>query len=99
MKHFPEFMKSHKNKNNQAQQNADDLEGYLFEGADGLQIAFGECHSNQKSQKHIHDIDEYMICVSGEYTAYFNGKEIILSNGAIVNLGLKQYMRVAESTF
>lgn len=81
MNHFPVFMKNPKNKIDSTQQNTDDIEGYYFDGKDDSQIAFWECHSEQLSKKHIHDFDEYMICVSGEYTAYLNNEEIILKPG------------------
>jgi len=81
MKHFPDFMKNQKNKVGTSQQNTDDIEGYFYEGADNSQIAFWECYSDRISKKHTHDFDEYMICVSGEYVAYLNDKEIILKPG------------------
>ncbi len=81
MEHFPDFMKNIINKIDPSQQNTKDIEGYLFEGKDNTQIAFWECHSDRISMKHSYDFDEYMICVSGEYIAYLNGKEIILKPG------------------
>ncbi len=81
MKHFPEFMKNPKNKINTSQQNTDDIEGYYYNGTDDSQIAFWECSSDQISKKHTYDFDEYMVCLSGEYTAYLDNKEIILKPG------------------
>ena len=81
MKHFPEFIKNSKNKINDSQQNSEDVEGYYYEGADDSQVVFWECPSDQNSKKHRHDFDEYMVCLSGEYTAYRNNKEIILKPG------------------
>lgn len=81
MKHFPNFMKNPKNRINASQQNTEDIEGYFFEGADDSQIAFWECHGDRVSEKHAHDFDEYMVCVSGEYTAYLDDREIVLKPG------------------
>jgi quercetin dioxygenase-like cupin family protein len=81
MKIFPDFMKNPVNKVNVSQQNTADIEGYYFQGADETQIAFWECHADRISKKHTHPFDEYMVCVSGEFTAYLNEKEIILKPG------------------
>ena len=81
MKSFPNFMKNPKNKIDSSQQNTEDIEGYYFEGNDGSQIAFWECFSDRESKPHTHNFDEYIICVSGEYTAIIEGKELILKSG------------------
>ena len=81
MKHFPEFMKRTINKVDPSQQNTDDIEGYYYKGKDDSQIAFWECHADRISKKHTHDFDEYILCVSGEYTAYVDNKEVILEPG------------------
>lgn len=81
MKHFPDFMKNPNNRIDASQQNTDDVEGYYYEGKDNSQIAFWECHSDRKSKKHTHDFDEYMVCVSGEYTAFIDGRKIVLKAG------------------
>ena len=81
MKIFPDFMKSSKNRVDVSHQNTDDIEGYYFQGKDSTQIAFWECHADRISKKHTHPFDEYMICVSGEYTAYLNAREIVLKPG------------------
>ncbi len=81
MKHFPDFMKHPKNKIGTSQENTNDIEGYVYHGLDDSQLVFWECHSDQTSQKHSHHFDEYMICVSGQYIAYLDDKEIILEPG------------------
>ncbi len=81
MKRFPEFMKNPVNRVPSDQQNTEDIEGYYFEGVDGSQVAFWECHADKTSKPHVHGFDEYMICVSGEYTAFLDGKKIILTPG------------------
>ena len=81
MKDFPEFMKSKKNHIDSRDQNTEDIDGYFYEGADGSQMAFWTCYSDRISKKHIHDFDEYMICVSGQYIAFINDKEYVLNPG------------------
>lgn len=81
MKHFPDFIKSIENKVDTSQQHTKDIEGYYFEGKNDTQIAFWEYHSDQVAKKHSHDFDEYLICVSGEYTVCFDDKEIVLHSG------------------
>ena len=81
MNHFPDFMKNPKNRIDASQQNTADIEGYYFEGADDSQMAFWECKTDRMSQKHAHDFDEYMVCISGEYTAYLDGRKIVLMPG------------------
>lgn len=81
MKSFPDFIKSELNKIDQNQQNTKDIEGYYYTGKDGSQVAFWECYSNRESKKHKHDFDEYIVCVSGEYIAYFNEKKYVLHAG------------------
>ncbi len=100
MKHFPDFMKNPKNKIDTSQQNTDEIEGYFYEGIDDSQIAFWECHSDQISKKHTHDYDEYMVCVNGQYTAYLNDKEIILSPGDELHIpkGTEQWGKCKAGT-
>lgn len=81
MKRFPDFIKNPINKVDSSQQNTADIEGYCFQGTGEIQIAFWECHSDRISIKHTHSFDEYMVCVSGEYTAYLNEQEIVLRPG------------------
>ncbi len=78
---FPDFMKSRVNRIDAAQQNTDDIEGYFYEGADGTQVAFWECHADRTSRKHVHDFEEYMVCVGGEYTAFLGDKQVVLKPG------------------
>jgi quercetin dioxygenase-like cupin family protein len=81
MNDFPEFMKNEKNHISSSQQNTEDIDGYYFEGKDGSQMAFWTCYSDRVSKEHKHEFNEYMVCVSGQYTAIIDGKEIILNPG------------------
>ena len=81
MNGFPEFMKNEKNHISSSQQNTPDIDGYYFEGQDGSQMAFWTYYSDRISKEHKHDFDEYTVCVSGQYSAIIDGKEIILNPG------------------
>ena len=81
MKDFPEFMKNSKNRIKQSSQFMKDIEGYVFDGVDGSQMAFWTVYADRSSKEHVHDYDEYMVCVQGEYTAIMDGKRIVLRPG------------------
>jgi len=81
MEDFPEFMRSRSNRIGSDQENTDDVEGFYFTGNDGSQMAFWTARSDRTSKGHRHDFDEYMICVSGQYTAYLNDREVVLVPG------------------
>lgn len=100
MKHFPTFMKKEINRIDASQQNTNDIEGYYFEGRDSSQMAFWECHADRASERHKHEFDEYILCVSGEYTAYMNENGIILKPGdeLIVPSGTEQWGKCKAGT-
>lgn len=79
MNDFPEFMKSSLNRISSKEQNTKDIEGYFYDGANGGQMAFWTCFSDRISKKHTHEFDEYMVCVSGQYTVIMNDKEYVLN--------------------
>lgn len=81
MKDFPEFMKNPLNKIKQSSQYTRDIEGYVYDGKDGSQIAFWTCNDNRKSDEHIHNFDEYLVCVHGQYKVFLQGKIITLNPG------------------
>lgn len=57
------------------------VEGYVFDGVDGSQMAFWTCTETAHSSSHIHDFDEYMIVVEGCYTLIIDGQRICLRAG------------------
>lgn len=81
MKDFPDFMKVEANHINASQQNTADIDGYYYTANDGSQMAFWTCYADRVSAAHCHDFDEYMVCISGQYTVIMNGKETILNPG------------------
>jgi quercetin dioxygenase-like cupin family protein len=78
---FPEFMKHPANRIASASQHTSDIEGYVFDGAEGSQMAFWTCGSDAVTEEHFHDFDEYFIVVEGSYTLIINGKEIRIDAG------------------
>jgi len=51
------------------------VEGYVFDGADGAQMAFWTCREAAVSAPHAHEFDEYMLVVQGCYTLIFHDGE------------------------
>jgi len=78
---FPEFIKRPLNRVPPTNQNTDDIEGYYYTANDGSQFACWESASDRKSKKHRHPFDEYMICISGQYTVFINNQTIVLNPG------------------
>ncbi|KKG12547.1 cupin domain-containing protein [Methanosarcina mazei] len=100
MKDFPEFMKSKSNHISSKEQNTEDIDGYFYEGADGSQMAFWTCYSDRASRKHTHEFDEWMVCVSGRYTAFLNDEEFVLNPGdeLFIEKGTEQWGKCIAGT-
>jgi len=81
-KDFPEFMKSPANKIASDNQYTPNISGYVFDGADGSQIAFWMNPDGGKSAEHIHDYDEYIVVVQGRYTVIIGSKRHDLRVGS-----------------
>lgn len=81
MKEFPGFMKKEINKIPETQQNTPDIEGYYYTAKDGSQMAFWTHLADRVSKEHMHDYDEYMVCLCGEYIVSIDGKDIVLHAG------------------
>jgi quercetin dioxygenase-like cupin family protein len=78
---FPEFMKHPANRIATTDQATPGVEGYIFDGADGSQMAFWTCETTAASAEHSHDYDEYMLVVEGCYTLFIQGERIPLVAG------------------
>ncbi len=78
---FPAFMKSPANRIAAAGQATPGVEGYVFDGADGSQMAFWTCTQTAASAAHTHEYDEYMVVVQGCYTLIINTDLIPLNAG------------------
>ncbi len=81
MADFPEFMKGPINRIPLTSQSTDGVEGYVYEGADGTQMAFWTCQKTAKSKEHVHEYDEYMVVVEGCCTLLIQGRRIDLKAG------------------
>lgn len=78
---FPPFMKQPANRIASASQHTPGIEGYVFDGADGSQMAFWECSVDAETAEHVHAFDEYGIIVEGCYTLFVDGKEVRVEAG------------------
>ena len=81
MNDFPEFMKHPANRIAVSSQATPGVEGYVFDGAEGSQMAFWTCRETASSSAHAHEYDEYMIVVQGCYTLIIDGERILLKAG------------------
>ncbi len=81
MKDFPEFMKHAANRIATSSQSTAGVEGYVFDGADGSQMAFWTCRETALSEPHVHGFDEYMLVVEGCYTLIIDGRKIPVRAG------------------
>jgi quercetin dioxygenase-like cupin family protein len=64
---FPDFMKHPANRIATSSQAMPGVEGYVFDGVEGSQMAFWTCHQSAVSAEHSHDYDEYFVVVQGCY--------------------------------
>jgi hypothetical protein len=78
---FPEFMKHPANRIVRSNQATPGVEGYVFDGVNGSQMAFWTCGENATSAEHVHDFDEYMVVVQDCYTLVIHGKRIAVKAG------------------
>jgi mannose-6-phosphate isomerase-like protein (cupin superfamily) len=78
---FPEVMKHPANRIARSDQATPGVEGYVFDGANGSQMAFWTCNETAISVEHVHDYDEYMVVVQGCYTLVIHGERIAVKAG------------------
>jgi mannose-6-phosphate isomerase-like protein (cupin superfamily) len=81
MDSFPKFMKQSANMIAKSEQATPGVEGYVFDGADGSQMAFWTCTESAASAEHVHEYDEYMIVVQGSYTLIIGAERILIRAG------------------
>lgn len=81
MSEFPAFMKNPANQIAKSSQATPGVEGYVFDGAEGSQMAFWTCQETAASATHVHDFDEYMLVVEGCYTLIINGERVPVTAG------------------
>lgn len=81
MKDFPDFMKNPANKVDSDSQYTPGIEGYVFDGADGSQMAFWTYKQTAKSKEHSHEYEEYIAVIQGQYTIIIEKDRISLNPG------------------
>ena len=81
MNDFPSFMKNPINMVDPSTQFTPGIEGYVFDGLDGGQMAFWTYKENAISQEHEHTFEEYIVVVQGQYNLIIQGNVISLKAG------------------
>ena len=81
MSEFPEFINYSANRIARSNQATPSVDGYVFDGIEGSQMAFWTCTQTAQSASHVHDYDEYMIVAEGCYTLIIAGQRIPLRRG------------------
>ena len=81
MNEFPKFMKHSANKIMTSHQTTPGVEGYVFDGVEGSQMAFWTCQENASSGRPAHKFDEYMLVVQGCYMLIIDGRRIPIAAG------------------
>lgn len=81
MNDFPQFMRSSANRIATTSQGTPGVEGFVFDGADGSQMAFWTCHQTAASGVNVHEYDEYMLVVQGCCTLIIGDQRIPLQAG------------------
>jgi quercetin dioxygenase-like cupin family protein len=97
---FPAFVRSPQNRIARSSQYTDDIEGYVFDGADGSQVALWTCKADRASKEHVHEFDEYVFVLEGRCTAIVEGRRVDLHAGQELHIpkGLRQSMEVIAGT-
>lgn len=81
MNDFPAFMKNPANMVDPSSQFTPGIEGYVFDGVDGSQMAFWTYSEDAASEEHDHTYDEYILVVQGQYNLAIDGNVIPLKAG------------------
>ncbi len=81
MNDFPPFMKNPVNRIAPGSQHTRGIEGYVFDGGDGSQMAFWSVTEDATTAEHVHAFDEYVLVVEGTYRMLLDGNEVRLDAG------------------
>lgn len=97
---FPSFIRNSANQIARSSQYTEDIEGYVFDGADGSQVALWTCKADRTSNEHIHDFDEYVFVIEGRCTAIIDGRRVERDSGQALYIpkGTRQAMEVVAGT-
>ena len=74
-------MKQRANRIAASSEHTSGIEGYVFDGVDGSQMAFWECPADAETAEHEHAFDEYLIVVEGSYTLRLDDRELRVAAG------------------
>ena len=80
MNDFPEFMKTVENAIPSSSQSKG-VEGWVYDGIDGKQMAYWKCNAGGTSEEHVHDFDEYFVVVQGMYIVIINSIKYPINAG------------------
>ena len=81
MSDFPAFMKNPSNRISTSSQRTPGIEGYVFDGVDGSQVAFWRAERDGVTAEHVHAFDEWFLVIEGSYILTLNGKEVHVGAG------------------
>ena len=97
---FPAFMRSPANRIAATSQHTPGIEGFVFDGADGSQMAFWTAERDAATEEHVHRFDEWFVVVSGLYVLTLDGREIPVRAGEeyFIPKGTKIAGRVTAGT-
>ena len=77
---FPEFMRNPANAIDPAMQSVG-VEGYVFDGVDGSQMAFWTTAISGTSSGHVHPFDEYFVVLQGKCIVIIGDERTVLNPG------------------
>lgn len=83
MDDFPGFMRNPADLIRARDQHTPGIVGYVFDGAEGSQIAIWT-HKGPAADEpgpHTHDFDEWLVVVQGEYALEMEGKRVVMRPG------------------
>lgn len=100
MADFPAFVRNPANRIASASQFTSDVEGYVFDGADGSQAALWTARADRVSKDHAHDFDEYVLVIEGRGAIVVGDVRTELRAGdeMVIPKGTVQRMEVAAGT-
>jgi mannose-6-phosphate isomerase-like protein (cupin superfamily) len=81
MAEFPTFMKNAANRIASTSEHTNGIEGFVFDGADGSQLAFWTAAVDAETSEHIHAFDEWFIVIEGAYVVVLDGNELRVEAG------------------
>jgi len=81
MHDFPAFMRNPANRIATSSQHTPGVEGYVFDGADGSQMAVWRVERDAATAEHVHQFDEWFLVIEGAYILLLDGREVRVSAG------------------